>query len=124
MNFLQRALIEKTGNDHGFEYVVGSEVDCVTMASARHPNRVSVRMESGVYRVRFETSSQSLLPELQRSFPVSQIAGAFEVNTEAELAATARGLLHWHATHGFCAVCGSAGPVVVRFAAYSLSVSR
>ena len=90
MNFLQRALIEKTGNDHGFEYVVGSEVDCVTMASARHPNRVSVRMESGVYRVRFETSSQSLLPELQRSFPVSQIAGAFEVNTEAELAALLR----------------------------------
>ncbi|GAB1479104.1 NAD(+) diphosphatase [Paracoccaceae bacterium] len=28
--------------------------------------------------------------------------------TEAELAATARGLLHWHSTHGFCAACGAA----------------
>jgi NAD+ diphosphatase len=26
---------------------------------------------------------------------------------EAELAATARGLLQWHATHGFCARCGA-----------------
>ncbi len=28
--------------------------------------------------------------------------------TEAELAATARALIHWHQTHGFCAVCGAA----------------
>lgn len=30
---------------------------------------------------------------------------------EAELAATARGLLEWHRTHGFCARCGAASDV-------------
>lgn len=31
---------------------------------------------------------------------------------EAELAATARAILQWHKTHGFCAVCGHASEVV------------
>jgi len=30
---------------------------------------------------------------------------------EAELAATARALLHWHRTHGFCAACGGRSEV-------------
>lgn len=31
---------------------------------------------------------------------------------DAELAATARALLHWHKSHGFCAACGAASQVV------------
>jgi len=91
MNPLQRALIEKTGNDNGFEHVVASEVNCVTLASARHANRARVGLESGAYHVRFQTVSQSLLPELQRSFPVTAVeADAFRIVTEAELAALLR----------------------------------
>lgn len=90
MNPLQRALIEKYGNDNGFEYVVSSQVDGVTLASARHPNRAVVGLEGGVYRVRFQTASLSLLPELRRSFPCTPQTDAFGVATEADLAALLR----------------------------------
>ena len=89
MNPLQRTLIEKTGNDNGFEHVVVSDVSGVTLASARHANRALVGLDSGAYHVRFETGSQSLLPELQRSFP-AKVADAFRAATEADLAALLR----------------------------------
>jgi hypothetical protein len=91
MNPLQRTLIEKTGNDNGFEHVVASDASCVTLASARHANRALVGVESGTYQVRFQTVSQSLLPELQRSFPATVVeADAFQIVTEANLAALLR----------------------------------
>lgn len=90
MNPLQRALIEKLGNDNGFEHVVASDASGVTLASARHTNRALVGLEGGAYQVRFQTSSSSLLPELQRSFPATQEADAFQVATEANLAALLR----------------------------------
>lgn len=65
MNPLQRTLIEKTGNDNGFEHVVASDVNGVTLASARHSNRALVGLDSGTYHVHFETISQSLMPELR-----------------------------------------------------------
>ena len=90
MNPLQRTLIEKTGNDNGFEHVVASDASCVTLASARHANRALVGLEGSAYHVRFETASQLLMPELQRSFPAAQVANAFRVATEADLAALLR----------------------------------
>ena len=33
--------------------------------------------------------------------------------TEAELCATARALIHWHASHGFCAACGARSAVTL-----------
>lgn len=90
MNPLQRTLIEKTGNDNGFEHVVASDVSGVTLASARHANRALVGLEGSSYRVRFKTGSPSLLPELQRSFPAMQVADTFRVGTEADLAALLR----------------------------------
>lgn len=90
MNPLQRTLIEKTGNDNGFEHVVASDASGVTLASARHANRALVGLEGGAYHVRFETASPSLLPELQRSFTAMQVADAFRVDTEAGLAALLR----------------------------------
>ena len=90
MNPLQRTIIEKTGNDNGFEHVVASDLSGVTLASAHHANRVLVGLDSGAYQVRFQTSSSALLPELQRSFPATQQADAFQVATEADLAALLR----------------------------------
>lgn len=87
MNPLQRALIEKTGNDNGFEHVVKSDASGVTLASARHANRALVGVESSAYQVRFQTVSPSLLPELQRSYSAMQVGDAFQVSTEADLAA-------------------------------------
>ncbi len=83
MNPLQRTLIEKTGNDNGFEHVVTSDASCVTLASARHANRALVGLEGSAYHVCFETASQSLIPELQRSFPAMQVADTFRVGTRA-----------------------------------------
>lgn len=90
MNPLQRALIEKQGNDNGFEHVVASDASVVTLGSARHANRALVGLEGGAYQVRFQTSSSSLLPELHRNFPAMQQADAFQVATEANLAALLR----------------------------------
>jgi putative restriction endonuclease len=90
MNPLQRTIIEKTGNDNGFEHVVASDVSGVTLASARHANRALVGLEGSAYQLRFETGSPSLLPELQRSFPAMQVADTFRVGTEADLAALLR----------------------------------
>ena len=90
MNPLQRTLIEKTGNDNGFEHVVASDASGVTLASARHANRALVGLDGGAYHVRFQTASPSLLPELLRSFPAMQIADAFQVATEANMAALLR----------------------------------
>ena len=90
MNPLQRTLIEKTGNDNGFEHVVASDVSCVTLASARHANRALVGLEASAYHVRFETGSPSFLPELQRSFPAMHVADTFLSATEANLATLLR----------------------------------
>ena len=87
MNPLQRALIEKTGNDNGFEHVVASDAACVTLASARHTNRALVGLEGGAYHVSFQTCSFSLLPELLRSFPDANLTeDTFQIATEANLA--------------------------------------
>ena len=91
MNPLHRSLIEKAGNDNGFEHVLASEMNRVTLASARHPNRAVVGLENGAYHVRFQTASQNLLPELQRSFPAFDVASdEFQLATEAALAALLR----------------------------------
>ncbi len=90
MNLLQRTIIEKTGNDNGFEHVLVADVNEITLASARHANRALVGLENGVYNVRFQAVSLSLQLELQRSFPAMQFADKFRVATEADLASLLR----------------------------------
>jgi putative restriction endonuclease len=90
LNLLQRTLIEKTGNDNGFEHVLTSEASGVSLASARHSSRALVGLDNGAFHVSFETGSQSLLPELQRSFLAMQVGDKFRVTTEAGLAALFR----------------------------------
>jgi hypothetical protein len=88
MNPLQRALIEKSGNDNGFEYVYASEASSVSLASARHPTRVLVNLEN---EVRFQATSPTLLLELRRSFPqIGVESGGFTLATEDVLAALLR----------------------------------
>lgn len=91
MNPLQRSLIEKCGNDNGFEHVLTSDMDAVTLASARHLSRISVNLESGAYQIRFQAASPSLIPELSRSFsPPINSSCEFAALNEAELAALIR----------------------------------
>lgn len=87
MNPLQRALVEKTGNDNGFEHVPDSAVDVVTLASARHPARVLVTMIPTGFSIEFLSASPVLVPELQRSFPQLMTGlNQFSASGEAELA--------------------------------------
>ena len=71
MNPLQRALIEKAGHDHGFEYVIVSgQGDSVQLASARHRAQVRVLPRMEEFELNFSsTASTPLVPELARSFP-------------------------------------------------------
>jgi putative restriction endonuclease len=91
MNPLQRALIEKCGNDNGFECVLASAADGVTLASARHSTRASVSVEGNAYQVHFQSESTTLGAELERSFPQSGGgADRFAARGEAALAALLR----------------------------------
>lgn len=87
MNPLQRALVEKTGNDSGFEHVLDSAVDVVTLASARHPARVLVTMIPTGFSIEFLSASPVLVPELRRSFPQLMTGlNQFSASGEAGLA--------------------------------------
>ena len=91
MNPLQRSLIEKCGNDNGFEHVLTSDLSAVTLASARHLSRATVNLKSGAYQIRFQASSPSLLVELSRSFfQTGKSSGEFAALNEAALAALLR----------------------------------
>lgn len=91
MNSIQRSLIEKVGNDNGFEYVVSSDNSGVLLASARHPNRALIELNNGLYQLHFQTHSPSLVPELRRSFPSKgSDSGGLSLTSEAELAAVLR----------------------------------
>ena len=91
MNPLQRTIIEKTGHDNGFEHVLSSADDAVTLASARHRSQAAVTALDGGFEVRFQPATPALLPELLRGFQLW--AGAddvFRVPTLVDLAALLR----------------------------------
>jgi putative restriction endonuclease len=91
MNPLQRALIEKTGHDNGFEHVLPPAGDAVTLVSARHRSHAMVTPLAGDFEVRFQPASPALVPELLRSFKLwSDGDGVFRVPTLADLAALLR----------------------------------
>jgi len=70
MNPLQRALIEKSGNDHGFEYILPGEDGAVRLASARHRTQVRIVLTAGQFVLSFSSPASGLLgAELARSFP-------------------------------------------------------
>lgn len=86
-NPLQRTLIEKAGHDNGFEHVLSSAGDTVTLASARHRSRAAVTALDESFELRFEPATPALLPELLRSFqPWAGAGDVFCVPTLADLA--------------------------------------
>lgn len=88
MNPLQRALVEKVGHDHGFEHVVASGPQGVTLASARHAAlALASSLPGGGFLLYFQGATPALLPEMRRSFESLQEAEGFAASGEAELAA-------------------------------------
>lgn len=92
MNPLQRALIEKAGHDHGFEYVSAYTDSQVQMASARHPAQVLVRLDGGCFILSFSAlMTAQLNNELARSFPEFLFDdGVFQATDQNALAALLR----------------------------------
>ncbi len=79
MNPLERALIEKAGNEHGFEYVLAGEPEAVSLGSARHQAIARVSRDMGEYRLTVSSSvTAKLAAELARGFPdVHRLGEAF-----------------------------------------------
>lgn len=91
VNPLQRALIEKTGHDNGFEHVLSPVGNAVTLASARHRSQAIVTASVNGFDVSFQPATPALLPELLRSFqPWAGADDVFRVPTLADLAALLR----------------------------------
>ena len=88
MNSLERALIEKAGNNHGFEYVLPGEDQAVKLASARHRAQVRIAPLAGRFLLTFASPAADLLnAELMRGFPA--LAGGkagFVATTQDEVA--------------------------------------
>ena len=70
MDTLKRTLIEKTGNDYGFEYVISSDPGEVVLASARHPLRVGVALKNSVYIISLKNPTSTLVSELIRQYEI------------------------------------------------------
>lgn len=91
MNPLQRALIEKTGHDNGFEHVLSSAGDAVTLASARHRSQAVVTVSADGFGLCLQPATLALLPELLRSFQSwAKADDVFFVLILADLAALLR----------------------------------
>jgi hypothetical protein len=87
MTPLKRALIEKAGNEHGFEHILMTGNDVVHLASARHPARVSVAVHPQGFVAALIQGPSDLLSELDRSFlHLSRDGSAFVLSGEPELA--------------------------------------
>jgi len=76
MNPLQRALIEKAGNDHGFEYVLPSNEEDVHLASALHRVQGRIVSEESGFDLMFPLAGSHLLPiELARTLLAAAMPG-------------------------------------------------
>lgn len=78
--------------------------------SAWQPDAASAELHSG-----FLDQSVQLHPLLGAAFGFHELRAVMTQLSprEAELAATARAILHWHRSHGFCANCGAASAMVM-----------
>ncbi len=85
MNLLQRAPIEKAGNDHGFEYVLPSNEEDVYLASALHRVQVRIVPEDSGFELMFPLAGSHLLPiELARTLPTAAVLGEGFVAADLE----------------------------------------
>lgn len=88
MNPLQRALIEKAGHDHGFEYVLAGDDYTVHLASALHRAQATVAAREHDFVLTFSAMVSGLLnAELARTFPASALPdGSFVASNHGDLA--------------------------------------
>ena len=76
MNTLERALIEKAGYEHGWEYVIESQETSVVLASARHRAQVRIMPRITGKSWSIEVPPGLLRQELIRSLPeLAQVNG-------------------------------------------------
>lgn len=68
MNQLQKAIIEKTGHDFGFEYLVSEAETEVILGSARHGIHAAISLVDGIYKVDFHNAKANFIAELNRDF--------------------------------------------------------
>lgn len=86
MNQLQKAIIEKTGHDFGFEYVVLESTSKVVLGSARHSIHAAVSVSNDSYQVEFLNTKSLFIDELARKFKQLSI-NVFTASNEILLAA-------------------------------------
>ena len=86
MNVLNRAIIEKTGYQSGFEYRSNSTNTGLELASSRHPAKAMVTEQGNEYRVAFtSTHTASLLSEVRRAYPNFMRDDDFVVGNDVDL---------------------------------------
>lgn len=87
MNPLQRALIEKAGHDHGFEYVLPSDDGAVRLASALHRAQAVVIPRDRGFEMVFSSAGPHLLQaELARTYPAYALPdGKFSASDNSAL---------------------------------------
>lgn len=87
MNTLERALIEKAGNEHGWELIVRSDDAAVVLASARHGAQVCIKEDSGGERWMIAVPTGLIAHELARTFPAAlRVDGSFAAPDHDRLA--------------------------------------
>lgn len=85
MNQLQKAIIEKTGHDFGFEYLVSETDTEVILGSARHGIHAAICIVDGIYVVGFHNANANFIVELNRDFK-HKSNDNFNVQGESQLA--------------------------------------
>jgi len=85
MNQLQKAIIEKTGHDFGFEYLVSETESWVVLGSARHGVHAAISLVDGTYKVGFKNAKANFIAELNRDFD-NKNNDQFNVQGESQLA--------------------------------------
>lgn len=91
MNSLERALIEKAGNEHGWEHIISSTESGVTLASARHRAQVAIAKQRDATAWDIDLPAGLIRQELARSFPLqAQGDGRFSAADIDQLAALLR----------------------------------
>ena len=85
MNQLQKAIIEKTGHNFGFEYLVSETDTEVVLGSARHDLHAVIFIVDGIYKVGFQNAKANFIEELNRDFN-RKSNDQFNVQGESHLA--------------------------------------
>jgi hypothetical protein len=83
MTALKTVLIEKIARDNGFEHEISVLPQSVTMGSARHRTRASIRFSVDPFRVDVSSPTGALYWELERHFSRDP-SGAFLADSEYE----------------------------------------